>query len=220
MERGSKIGKASNATPLIPVSDSRFLNVIETLLVTAAEPARKVLRFMRNDQTRRRDGLLQKRSHPREAFMKSLTRPVSWLLLALVFAARGALAGEFFEADGYALHGYDPIAYFDSDQPVKGSPQHAYTYKGSRFLFASEKNLKKFAAHPETYAPQYRGFCALGAANGYKVSTQPDAYKVVDGKLYLNHDRNVLDIWKKDEAGNIQRADHNWPDVSKMPMKQ
>ncbi|HET9864396.1 MAG TPA: YHS domain-containing (seleno)protein [Steroidobacteraceae bacterium] len=152
--------------------------------------------------------------------MNSLKRPVLWLLLTLTFAARGALAGEFFEADGYALHGYDPVAYFDADHPVKGSPRHAFTYKGSQFLFASEENLRKFAANPESYAPQYRGFCALGTANGYKVSTQPDAYKVVDGKLYLNHDRKVLDIWKKDETGNIERADHNWPEVEKTPMKK
>jgi YHS domain-containing protein len=152
--------------------------------------------------------------------MNSLKRPVLSLLLALTIAAHGAFAGEFFEADGYALHGYDPVAYFDADQPAMGSKKYAFTYKGSRFLFASEQNLRKFAANPEAYAPQYRGFCALGTANGYKVSTQPDAYKVVDGKLYLNHDRKVLDIWKQDEAGNIDRADHNWPDVAKMPLKQ
>ena len=152
--------------------------------------------------------------------MKTLTRHIACIALALTFAAHAAFAGEFFEADGFALHGYDPVAYFDSDQPTKGSPTHAYTYKGSRFLFASAANLEKFKADPEAYAPQYRGFCALGTANGYKVSTQPDAYKVVDGKLYLNHDRKVLDIWKRDEPGNIVKANKNWPEVSKMPLKK
>lgn len=152
--------------------------------------------------------------------MNRFNRSAACLVLALAFAARAAFAGEFFEADGFALHGYDPVAYVESDQPVKGSPAHAYVYKGSKFLFATGGNLKKFAADPDRYAPQYRGFCALGAANGYKVSTQPDAYEVVDGKLYLNHDRKVLDIWKRDVPGNIAKADENWPVVSKQPLKQ
>lgn len=152
--------------------------------------------------------------------MNSLRKPAAWLALALVFTTRLALAGDFFEADGFALHGYDPVAYLESEQPVKGSAAHAFTYKGSKFLFATDQNLKKFKADPMKYSPQYGGYCALGTANGYKVSTQPDAFEVVDGKLYLNHDRKVLDIWKRDVPGNIVKADENWPTVSKQPLKQ
>jgi len=138
----------------------------------------------------------------------------------LLLAASAALAGDYFEADGYALRGYDPVAYFEAKAPTRGDAAHRVVYRGSTFLFASEQNRRKFAADPEHYAPQFGGFCALGTANGYKVSTEPDAFKVVDGKLYLNYNRKVFDIWTKDEPGYIARANRNWPEVSKQPMKQ
>lgn len=118
------------------------------------------------------------------------------------------------------MRGYDPVAYFDAGQPVRGLEAHSFTYHGSKFLFASEANLKKFAASPEKFAPQFGGYCALGTANGYKVTTEPDAFKVVNGKLYLNHNRQVQDIWVKDEAGYISRANQNWPEVSKQPLRK
>ena len=149
-----------------------------------------------------------------------LTRGLVSGFLVLLLTARIGAAGDFFEVDGLALRGYDPVAYVEANAPTRGLPTHAFTYKGSKFLFVSAANQHKFAADPERYAPQYGGFCALGTANGYKVSTQPDAFKVVDGKLYLNHDRKVLDLWTKDEPGYILRANENWPDVAKQPLKQ
>jgi hypothetical protein len=141
-------------------------------------------------------------------------------VLLLLVTMRMAAAGDFFEADGAALHGYDVVSYFETGEPARGLPQHAFTYQGSRFLFASEGHRKQFAHDPAKYAPQFGGFCAYGTANGYKVPTEPDAFKVVDGKLYLNYNRQVLDIWKKDEKGNIAKAEANWPEVSRQPMKQ
>lgn len=147
-------------------------------------------------------------------------RRITLGLLALAFMSRLATSGDFFEVEGLALRGYDPVAYFEANMPIKGSPPHSFTYQGSKFLFATASNQKKFAANPEKYAPQFGGFCALGTANGYKVKTEPDAFKVVDGKLYLNYDRKVLDIWSKDQPGFISRANQNWPEVSKQPMRQ
>jgi YHS domain-containing protein len=147
-------------------------------------------------------------------------RRIALGLLALACMSRLALSGDFFEVDGLALRGYDPVAYFEANMPVRGSPAHNYTHQGSKFLFATAANQKKFAANPEKYAPQFGGFCALGTANGYKVKTEPDAFKVVDGKLYLNYDRKVLDIWSKDQPGYISRAKQNWPEVSQQPMRQ
>ena len=141
-----------------------------------------------------------------------------YALMALAFIAIGAgtaQAGEFFEQDGIALRGYDPIAYFAEGKPAKGLAQYSYEYKGSKFLFASAKNQKAFAANPGKYAPQFGGFCAFGTANGVKASTQPDAFAVVDGKLYLNHDSKVHARWNEDVKGNIDLAEKNWPQVSK-----
>ncbi|MBC8026686.1 MAG: YHS domain-containing protein [Steroidobacteraceae bacterium] len=140
-------------------------------------------------------------------------------LLASMLASQ-VWAGEFFEVDGLALHGYDPVAYVEAERPTAGDPAQAFTYKGSKFLFASAENRAKFAAAPEKYAPQFGGFCALGTANGYKVATEPDAFKVVGGKLYLNYNRKVLDLWSKDMPGYIAKANENWPAVSKTAAKQ
>lgn len=134
--------------------------------------------------------------------------------LALAMLAAGASAGEFFEKDGVALHGYDPVAYFKSSQPVKGTPVHTAEYKGSTFRFASQANRDAFVADPTKYAPQYGGFCAYGAASGYKAAIDPAAFSVVDGKLYLNYNRSVQKEWNKDVPGFIAKADKNWPTVS------
>lgn len=152
--------------------------------------------------------------------MIKLTRRLALGILPLLLAARLSVAGDYFEVDGLALRGYDPVAYFEASMPVKGSAKHVFAYKGSTFQFATAANRKKFAADPEKYAPQFGGYCALGTANGYKVKTEPDAFKVVDGKLYLNYNRQVLDLWVKDEPGYIARANENWPEVSKQPMKE
>ena len=141
-------------------------------------------------------------------------------LFALLALSRLASAGDYFEVDGLALRGYDPVAYFELGKPTRGLAQFSATHKGSKFLFASAKNQAAFAAEPEKYAPQFGGFCALGTANGYKVATEPDAFKVVDGKLYFNYNRQVLELWKQDQAGYISMANRNWPEVSKQPMRE
>jgi YHS domain-containing protein len=137
----------------------------------------------------------------------------------LLLAASVASAGEFFEKDGAALRGYDPVSYFTAGEPRRGKPEHSYEYRDTKFLFSSEENRKAFAGDPEKYAPQFGGYCAYGASNGYKVSTQPDAFAVVDGKLYLNYNQDVQALWRKDPATFIARAEEKWPEVSKTEPK-
>jgi len=145
--------------------------------------------------------------------------PILFLSAILTMTAGAALAGEYFEEDGAALRGYDPVAYFTDGKPTRGTSAHKYEYKGSTFYFATAANQRRFVRDPAKYAPQFGGFCAFGAANGYKVSTQPDAFAVVDGKLYLNHDVKVLERWQADIPGNITQAQRNWPEVSKTAQK-
>jgi YHS domain-containing protein len=130
-----------------------------------------------------------------------------------------ASAGDFFEVNGVALGGYDPVAYFEAGKPTQGLATINHEYRGSIFLFSTHEHRSKFRAAPEKYAPQFGGFCALGTANGYKVKTEPDAFKVVDGKLYFNYNRKVLELWTQDQAGYIKRANENWPEVAKQEMK-
>ncbi len=147
---------------------------------------------------------------------RSACSPVHVLALAVLMAwACSALAGEFFEQDGAAIRGYDPVAYFTQGKAVKGSPELKADYKGSTFHFSSKANRDAFIADAARYAPQYGGFCAFGTAGGYKAAIQPSAFSVVDGKLYLNYSLDVQKQWRRDIAGYVGTADRNWPEVSR-----
>jgi YHS domain-containing protein len=148
-----------------------------------------------------------------------LNRFLRLIAIAVSLMSTVALAGDFFETDGVALHGYDPVAYFVAAAPQKGQAQYSYEYKGSKFYFASDANRRAFMEAPEKYAPQFGGYCAYGTSQGYKVSTQPDAFAVVKDKLYLNYNKKVQEIWRQDVPGNIDRAEKNWPEVQKTPQK-
>jgi YHS domain-containing protein len=135
-------------------------------------------------------------------------------MIAIALFAASAWAGEFFEKDGVALRGYDPVAYIGQNKPVKGSPDHKAEYKGSTFHFASKANRDAFVAQPDKYAPQYGGFCAFGMSGGYKAAIDPAAFTIVDGKLYLNYNRDIQKKWSSDVPGHVAKADRNWPSVS------
>lgn len=137
-------------------------------------------------------------------------------LVALASAAfvTSARAGEFFERDGAALRGYDAVAYVKDGKAVKGSSQYSTQYKGSTFRFDSKANLEAFTAEPTKFAPQYGGYCAFGMASGYKAATDPAAFTVRDGKLYLNYNRDVQKMWSADVPGFVVKADKLWPEVS------
>lgn len=114
---------------------------------------------------------------------------------------------------GTAINGYDPVAYFTDGKPVEGSSDHAYDWNGAEWHFASAENLETFKAAPEKYAPQYGGYCAYAVSEGYTAKTDPHAWRVVDGKLYLNYNKDVQSKWLQDIPGRIAKADQNWPKV-------
>ena len=118
-----------------------------------------------------------------------------------------------FKTDGVAIDGYDAVAYFEDGKAVAGSKEHAHTWNGATWHFVSAAHRDAFAKAPETYAPQYGGYCAFGVSRGYAVKVDPTAWKVVDGKLYLNYNHDVQKEWAKDPAGYITKADANWPTV-------
>jgi YHS domain-containing protein len=137
------------------------------------------------------------------------------IVVVAAFHATAAAAGEYFEKDGAAIRGYDPVAYFTEGKPVKGSPDYKAEYKGSTFHFGSKANRDAFAADPAKYAPQYGGFCAFGTAGGYKAATDPSAFTVVGNKLYLNYNQDVRKKWSSDIPGYVATADRKWPDVTR-----
>jgi YHS domain-containing protein len=132
--------------------------------------------------------------------------------LTLNLSAR-AQAGAFFEKEGVALRAHDPVAYFKDNRPVKGSPEFKAQWQGSVFHFASAANRDAFQADPAKYAPQYGGYCAFGVAGGYKATTDPAAFTIEGGKLYLNYNAAVQTQWRADIPGFVVKADRHWPSV-------
>jgi YHS domain-containing protein len=114
---------------------------------------------------------------------------------------------------GSAIEGYDPVAYFEEGKPVEGDSDHSYEWMGATWYFASAENRDLFAADPDKYAPQYGGYCAWAVANGYTAKIDPQAWAIVDDKLYLNYSLDVQKQWQEDVPGNITKADANWPGI-------
>lgn len=147
--------------------------------------------------------------------MKRYVHILSLILCGMALYAVNASAGEFFERNGVAISGYDLVAYFDEERPVKGVPEFRAEFRGSTFQFISAAHRDAFAADPEKFSPQYGGYCAYGTAKGYKAKIDPEAFTVVQGKLYLNYSDAVQTRWLSDIPGYIQKADANWPEVQK-----
>ena len=137
------------------------------------------------------------------------------ILVAFLLSAAAAHADGVNNVDpaGLALKGYDPVAYFTEKKPVPGKAEFTARHESATYRFASAANRDTFAAAPQEYAPQYGGYCAYGMASGYKAPIEPDAWTIVDGKLYLNYSRSVRDRWSSDIPGFIRKADANWPSV-------
>ncbi|MEM6713830.1 MAG: YHS domain-containing (seleno)protein [Cyanobacteria bacterium P01_D01_bin.6] len=116
--------------------------------------------------------------------------------------------------DAVAIAGADPVAYFTEGAYVPGSAEFTHEWSGATWQFASAENRDAFASDPAQYAPQYGGFCAWAVSQGYTAPVEPEAWRVVDGKLYLNYDKNIQARWERDIPGNIAKADANWPEVA------
>lgn len=123
--------------------------------------------------------------------------------------------GLFGGRDDTAILGYDTVAYHTEGRAVKGLDAHVHEWMGARWKFATKAHLDLFKAAPEKYAPQYGGYCAYGVSQGYLVKVEPDQFKVIDGKLYLNYDASVQRKWLEDPAGYIRRADAAFPGLLK-----
>ena len=124
-------------------------------------------------------------------------------------------ASKTYAEDGVAISGADPVAYFTDEAYVPGSADYTYEWEGTTWQFASQENRDLFAANPEQYAPEYGGFCAWAvAAKDALVPTDPNAWSIVDGKLYLNANQKVQSNWAKDIPGFIAQANINWPSLS------
>lgn len=113
--------------------------------------------------------------------------------------------------DGLAIQGYDPVAYFTDDKPMKGNAKFTTEYDGAKYLFASAEHKAMFDANPAKYAPAYGGYCGYAASIDRLSPVAPEWFQIEDGKLILQHNKKAFDLFNKELAPNVQKADANWP---------
>ncbi|MDW3152704.1 YHS domain-containing (seleno)protein [Vibrio sp. 779(2023)] len=140
---------------------------------------------------------------------------IVWSVIIWVASVIPAFALEPVYSDfwGRAIKGYDSVSYFTDGIAAKGDSDFIYQWNGSKWLFSSQQNLELFVSNPEKYAPQYGGYCAWAVSKGYAANIDPNAWNVVEGKLYLNYSKSVQETWQKDIKGNVAKANVHWPNL-------
>jgi YHS domain-containing protein len=141
-------------------------------------------------------------------------RKLAWFLTLLVLttpllAQTKALLN--LEKNGLALQGYDPVAFFTQNKPVKGKPEFKSTHQGATYYFASEENKARFDKEPAKFEPAFGGFCAYGVSRNKLVEIDPEAFQILDGRLLLQYSKGVRSDFNKDPKSNLAKADANWP---------
>lgn len=133
--------------------------------------------------------------------------PISVVLLILVNFETTIASGAEQET---AIKKYDPVAYFTESRAVLGSDEYTFSWHDMTWYFSSRKNRNLFAAEPQAYAPQYDGYCAWAMTESRLARTDPEVWKIIDGKLYLNCSRAAYEKWARDIPGHIKMADRIW----------
>lgn len=111
------------------------------------------------------------------------------------------------------LLGHDPVAYFSEGRPVRGKPEFSHSLPDRTYYFSSAAHRDRFAADPARYEPQYGGFCASGAAFAIKLGSDPTAWQIEGGRLFIFGDVIGQTAWQLDPAWNIRHADALWPEA-------
>ena len=152
--------------------------------------------------------------HPRRLFLATvvLAASAAALLASPAHAYdENSASSVNVDASGLALKGHDPVAYFSAATPMLGKERFSAKHQGASYRFVSAANCDTFVANPAKYALAYGGFCAMGVALEKKLDVDPQAWCVVDGRLYLNVNKDVQKRWLDDVPGNLATAEKNWP---------
>jgi YHS domain-containing protein len=134
--------------------------------------------------------------------------------------AKSAIESVNVDQSRLAIKGYDPVAYFTQAAPVEGLQQFTAEYNGAVYQFSSAENQALFNGSPAQYAPQYGGYCAFGVTQDKKYDIDPNAWAVVDGKLYLNLNAGAQRVWNRDRVGNIETGNLNWLNIENKPVSE
>ena len=134
------------------------------------------------------------------------------LLLSLTCIAQTI---HYSSTNGTAIKGYDPVAYFLQNKAIEGSDEFTLNWSDSKWNFSTKANLDSFKIAPEKYAPQYGGYCAYGCSENHKSPTDPNAWTILNNKLYLNYNLETRTEWQKKQKDRIVKADENWTKLNK-----
>ena len=144
---------------------------------------------------------------------------LSFFALAVLLVPNWAQAGHT-DTNLLGVQGYDLVAYQTVGKPTRGNGHNVAVHDGISYQFASAENRKAFEANPAKYLPAYGGYCAFGVSVGKKFNGDPNVWKVVNGTLYLNLDKDIQKKWNEDVPGNISKADKNWGSIKDVPASQ
>ena len=138
---------------------------------------------------------------------RSAIRGFVSMLAASPFVASRSNAAE--ENAPLAIKGYDPVAYFTDGRPRRGLPEIEYEWDEHRYRFARPEHRELFKADPVRYAPQFANFCAMSLAQSEMVEADPEYWLISDGKLYIFGKPIGPELFRKDLADNVARANQN-----------
>ena len=103
-------------------------------------------------------------ARPRLGYILAATATIVVVMAAVFFQEtepRAALVGAWNMTDqGVAISGYDTVAYFTEGKPQKGDAEFQHDWQDATWQFANQSHRDLFAADPESYVPEFGGFCA------------------------------------------------------------
>ena len=140
-------------------------------------------------------------------------KKITVALLILAFTLPALAVEPIFQKSGLAIRGYDPVAYFELGEARRGDRAWSHEFNDATWLFATREHRDRFAAMPERYLPAYGGYCAWAVSRGDTAPIDPEAWRIVDERLYLNYSASIQKKWERDVPGNIAKADANWPEL-------
>ena len=164
-----------------------------------------------------------KEKSKQERILKYVIALMTLLLAVFVSANVNAQSSKYFnnvDSKAVILDGYDAVAFFTDNKPVKGTEQFQYKYQDAVYNFASQEHLELFKANPEKYKPQFGGWCAYAVSLGRVAPIDVNTFSIVEGRLFIQHNQRAVNGWNKDVPGNIVKADKYWPAVTANDGKQ
>jgi len=141
--------------------------------------------------------------------MNKLKKTITVMLFALIGPSANALASNYAHS-APAVQGYDVVTFHTDKRPLRGNGNFVANHNGATYQFSSKENLETFKTNPAKYVPAFNGYCAFGVSVGKKFIGDPEVWRIVDGKTYLNLDAGIQKEWLKDIPGRIKTANGKW----------